>query len=169
MDQSTKMAIHMSAQQRRILKVHGRESNINDACTVSYYCTCHRRPSSSVQRGSAQFSPMLAGDPTTPGWAAAENASRVSLDESIGVPRIPSLPISYEDALPLLKAVENRGSCNGDEWHGGLNDITYCSGPSEGEVHLVNIVENKHTPIWNVIGRIQGKEEPDHAVILGES
>ncbi|KAI7876415.1 Zn-dependent exopeptidase [Lichtheimia hyalospora FSU 10163] len=123
------------------------------------------RSTSSVQRGSAQFTAMLAGDPTTPGWAATKDAPR---NESSEVPNIPSLPISYKDALPLLKAVEYRGTCDNDDWQGGLNVITYCSGPSEGQVHLINIVENKYTPIWNVIGRIQGKEEADHAVILGD-
>lgn len=134
------------------------------------YLCYHRRSSSSVQRGSVQFSPLLAGDPTTPGWAATENASRIPKDESNGIPFIPSLPISYSDALPLLKALEHRGSCDNDDWQQGKpRDIIYCTGPSEGEIHLVNIVEDKYTPIWNVVGHIQGKEEPNHAVILGES
>ncbi|KAI7874511.1 Zn-dependent exopeptidase [Lichtheimia hyalospora FSU 10163] len=107
---------------------------------------------SSVQRGSAQFTPMLADDPTTPEWAATKDAPR---NKSIG------------DALPILKAIEYRGTCDNRDWQGGLKYITYCSGPSEGQVHLINTVESKYMPIWNVIGNIQGKEETDHAVIMG--
>ena len=145
--------------------VHGKGCNtINNA--LHNFILYLRRSPSSVQRGSAQFTAMLAGDPSTPGWAATKDAPR---NKSIGVPNIPSLPISYNDALPLLKAVEYRGVCDSGDWQGGLNSITYCSGPSEGQVHLINTVEYKHTPIWNVIGHIQGKEEADHAVILGKS
>ncbi|KAI9316345.1 hypothetical protein BX666DRAFT_2019438 [Dichotomocladium elegans] len=125
------------------------------------------RSPSSVQRGSVQYNSILTGDPTTPGWAATKDAKRVPRDESPGVPQIPSLPLSYEDALPLLKATDGRGTCDGEGWRGGSSEVQYCSGPSEGYLDLVNIVEDKITPIWNVIGRIEGKEEPDRVVILG--
>lgn len=81
--------------------------------------------------------------------------------------QIPSLPLSYRDALPLLKATHGRGVRGDVDWAGGLEGVDYSSGPSEGNVYLVNKVEDKITPIWNVIGRIQGREEPERAVILG--
>ncbi|KAI8145568.1 hypothetical protein BJV82DRAFT_604242 [Fennellomyces sp. T-0311] len=125
------------------------------------------RPPSSVQRGSVQYASIVTGDPTTPGWAATENAERIERDESPGMTQIPSLPLSYKDALPLLRATQSRGVCDGEDWAGGLEGIEYCSGPTEGDVYLANIVEDKITPIWNVIGRIEGNEEPDRAIILG--
>lgn len=45
--------------------------------------------------------------------------------------------------------------------------MDYFSGPTLGEVELTNHIDNKITPIWNVIGRINGTEEPDRAIILG--
>ena len=112
---------------------------------------------------------MLTGDPLTPGWAATENATRLNRDESTGLPQIPSLPLSYRDALPLLRATENRGVRNDVDWAGGSDEVSYFSGPSEGDVYLANIVDDHIGPIWNVVGRIEGDEEPDHVIIIGKN
>ncbi|KAI9359423.1 hypothetical protein BD770DRAFT_471784 [Pilaira anomala] len=125
------------------------------------------RPKSSVQRGSVQYFSIITGDPLTPGYAATENATRIKLEDSPGLPKIPSLPLSWEDALPLLKATQGFGICCETGWAGGLEEVDYFSGPTEGKVILVNHIENKVTPIWNVISRIEGTEEPDKAIILG--
>lgn len=133
----------------------------------------HRRSLNSVRRDSVEYISMMAGDPSTPGWGATTEQGgngeqqRLDLDSSPAMPQIPSLPISYGDALPLLRATQNIGVCDGEGWQGGLAEVVYCSGPSVGDAELVNQVENKVTPIWNVIGRIEGEQEPDHAVILG--
>lgn len=125
------------------------------------------RSPSSVQRGSVQFLSLLAGDPLTPGYAAKENVTRLPINETISIPKIPSLPISWEDALPLLKALDGHGPKSKADWRGGLTEVGYYVGPSEAEVNLVNDIENKITPIWNVIGKIEGTEEKDRAIILG--
>lgn len=125
------------------------------------------RSKSSAQRGSVQYLSLIAGDPLTPGYAATKDAPRIKPEDSIGLAKIPSLPLSWEDALPLLKATQGLGVVGKQDWAGGLEDVDYFSGPTEGEAILVNHVENKITPIWNVIARIEGAEEPDKAIILG--
>ncbi|CAO3653852.1 unnamed protein product [Cunninghamella echinulata] len=125
------------------------------------------RTPSSVQRGSVSYISLLSGDPLTPGYAATKDAPRIKPEDSPGLTDIPSLPISWEDALPLLKATQGHGVTRKDDWKGGLEDVDYYSGPTLGEVILTNHIENKVTPIWNVIGRINGTEEPDRAIILG--
>ncbi|KAI9317188.1 hypothetical protein BX666DRAFT_1857797 [Dichotomocladium elegans] len=125
------------------------------------------RPESSVQRGSAVFLSVMSGDPLTPGYAATEDAPRLDIDEAPGLPKIPSLPLSYRDALPLLKAMEGRGVQGEGDWAGGLEGVGYYSGPTEGEAELHNVVDNIVTPIWNVMGVIEGSQEPDRAIILG--
>lgn len=125
------------------------------------------RSKSSVQRGSVQYLSLIAGDPLTPGYAATENATRIKAEDSPGLAKIPSLPLSWEDALPLLKATQGLGVRSEKDWTGGLEEVGYFSGPTEGNVVLVNHIENKITPIWNVISRIEGTEEPDRAIILG--
>ncbi|HWW96492.1 MAG TPA: PA domain-containing protein, partial [Edaphobacter sp.] len=67
------------------------------------------RPDSAVQRGSIQFLPIYPGDPTTPGIAATldlPNSKRIPADKlQANQPSIPTNPISYKDAAPILKAL----------------------------------------------------------------
>ena len=56
-----------------------------------------------------------------------------------------SLPISYEDAIPILKQLEGKGSPAaelGKDWVGGLGyyGVEYFVGPSDVEIHFVNKV-----------------------------
>ncbi|KAI9752623.1 MAG: hypothetical protein M1815_000387 [Lichina confinis] len=130
------------------------------------------REPSSVQRGSTQFLSILAGDPTTPGYPSKPGVPRTSPD--IATPTIPSLPISYEDALPLLTALNGHGppaSSFSDFWDGGglgYLGVQYHIGPSPSTLalNLMNDQEYVITPIWNVIGIINGSAS-DEVVILG--
>jgi N-acetylated-alpha-linked acidic dipeptidase len=129
------------------------------------------RNPSSVQRGSVQYLSLIAGDPTTPGYASKPGVPRQ--DPSGFNPTIPSLPISYADALPLLRALNGHGlnaTDLGEHWStGGLyfKDVKYNIGPAPGiVVNLVNEVDYVITPHWNVIGEIKGYI-PDETVILG--
>ena len=54
-----------------------------------------------------------------------------------------SLPISYEDAIPILKQLHGKGipaEDLGKEWIGGLGyyGVEYYTGPSEIDIHFVN-------------------------------
>ncbi|OLL26814.1 putative glutamate carboxypeptidase [Neolecta irregularis DAH-3] len=120
------------------------------------------RQHSSVERGGAQFLSFVAGDPTTPGYPSKEDSKR--MDPQSVIPSIPSLPISYENALPFLKALNGKGM-RFDEWKGEL-DATYNVGPSDVEVNLVNQVTYGIQSVWNVIGTIHGSIE-NEVVILG--
>ncbi len=90
------------------------------------------------------------------------------------IPSIPSIPISYLDALPLLKALNGHGpkaaSFNKDWQQGGLDykGVEYNIGPTPDDLvlNLVNEQEYVTTPIWNVIGVINGTI-PDEVVLLG--
>lgn len=90
-------------------------------------------------------------------------------DEVEGLAKIPSLPLSWQDALPLLKATQGRGVAGDKDWKGGLDEVDYYSGPTEGDVELVNIVDYKITPIWDVIGVIKGTVEPERTIVLGKN
>ncbi|KAI7884133.1 uncharacterized protein EV154DRAFT_428000 [Mucor mucedo] len=125
------------------------------------------RAPSSVQRGAVSYLSLLAGDPLTPGYAATENATRIPMEESVILPTIPSLPLSWRDALPFLKATEGHGVIGEFDWTGGLDQVSYFSGPTEGMVEMENIVEYKVAPVWNVMAKIEGSVEPHRAIILG--
>ncbi|KAJ4368710.1 hypothetical protein N0V86_009619 [Didymella sp. IMI 355093] len=130
------------------------------------------REPSSVQRGSVQFLSFAPGDPTTPGYPSKPGVPRLPVDHAI--PSIPSIPISYEDALPLLKALNGHGpkaSSFSTSWHGGGLDykgVEYNIGPSPSglTLNLVNEQEYVTTPLWNVVGVINGTI-PDEVIVLG--
>uniref|UniRef100_A0A060T6Z2 ARAD1B23584p n=1 Tax=Blastobotrys adeninivorans TaxID=409370 RepID=A0A060T6Z2_BLAAD len=125
------------------------------------------RNPSSVQRGSVQFLPLLPGDPTTPGYASKPGVDRT--DPYFSIPSIPSIPISYRDALPLLKQLNGHGPGPeeiGDGWKGDLDDFDYSAGPSVVDVNVFNEQDYDIRPIWNVIGRIEGVIK-DEAIVIG--
>ncbi|KAI9802473.1 MAG: hypothetical protein M1825_002858 [Sarcosagium campestre] len=150
----------------------GDDGDITEANGKKPYPHGPARNPSSVQRGSASFLSMGPGDPTTPGYPSLPGAPRRDTNGSI--PSIPSIPISYRDALPLLKALNGHGpnaSSFNKYWQGGglaYKDVEYNIGPSPDTlaVNLVNEQEYVTTPIWNVIGIINGSI-PDEVVILG--
>ena len=126
------------------------------------------RQHSSVQRGSVQFLSVYPGDPTTPGEPAYPNVTRI---EGGNFPSIPSLPISFEDALPILKHLEGKGPKAADlgaEWVGGLGffGLDYFVGPSEADLHLVNEVNTRVMPIWNTMATVPGYIT-DEVIVVG--
>ncbi|KAJ1982422.1 Vacuolar protein sorting-associated protein 70 [Dimargaris xerosporica] len=127
------------------------------------------RPAYSVQRGSVQNLAMYPGDPLTPGQPATPAMDRLPREDANNLPKIPSIPLSYQNAQPILEAMAHHGvpaTEMGKDWRGALN-VTYTTGPSQAEVRLVNQMTEKITPIWNVVARIEGWEEPNQAVIIG--
>jgi N-acetylated-alpha-linked acidic dipeptidase len=85
-------------------------------------------------------------------------------------PRIPSIPISWQDALPLLEALDGNGpsgeEINRTNWIGAA-DYSYSSGPAPGvTLSMSNVMEDNTTAIWNSIGIINGTSE-DEVVIVG--
>ena len=128
------------------------------------------RNPSSVQRGSVDFLSDLSGDPTTPGYPSLPGAPRV--DPQWAIPYIPSHPISFRDALPLLRALNGHGPEVSDlQWEkGGLayKNVTYNIGPSPAGtvINLYNKMENAIAPCYDVIGVINGTIA-DEVVIIG--
>ena len=119
---------------------------------------------SAVQRGSVMDMPTYPGDVLTPGIGATKTAKRLSFEEASTITKIPVLPISYRDALPLLSAME--GPVVPSEWHGGL-PITYHLGPGPAKVKLNLKFNWKTTIAYNVIAKLEGSEYPDEWIIRG--
>ena len=130
------------------------------------------RNPSSVQRGSVQYMSIAPGDPTTPGYPSLPGVPRQNPNGS--TPSIPSVPISYLDALPILRSLNGHGpsaSSFNEFWQGGgLNykGVDYNIGPSPTDLvlNLVNEQDYVTTPLWNVIGIINGTI-PDEVIIIG--
>jgi len=122
------------------------------------------RNENSVQRGSVMDFTEHDGDPLTPFVGATENAKRLRRQDSSAITKIPVLPISYKDALPLLRALE--GPVVPQEWRGDL-PITYHIGPGPAKVHLKLEFNWDLVPIYDVVARMNGTTYPDEWIIRG--
>jgi N-acetylated-alpha-linked acidic dipeptidase len=118
-----------------------------------------------AQRGSVADLPLYAGDPLTPGIGSTPGAKRLDIkDPGTSLTKIPVLPISYSDALPLLRALD--GPIAPTAWRGAL-PITYHLGPGKATVHMKLEFDFKTVPAYDVIARMRGSERPDEWVIRG--
>ena len=84
--------------------------------------------------------------------------------KSNNITKIPVLPISYKDALPLLRSL--KGHVAPEAWRGSL-PIPYHLGPGPAQVHLKLEFNWDIVPIYNVIARMPGRELPDQWIIRG--
>jgi N-acetylated-alpha-linked acidic dipeptidase len=117
-----------------------------------------------AQRGSVADMPLYPGDPLTPGVAATPEARRLPLSEARTLTRIPVLPISWADALPLLR--ELGGPTAPEPWRGAL-PLTYHLGPGPARVHLKVAFDWKQAPAYDVIAVMGGSEREDQWIIRG--
>ncbi len=122
------------------------------------------RPWQGVQRGSVMDMPTYPGDPQTPMRPAKKGTERIPLSEVTTLQKIPVQPISYEDALPILRNLE--GKVVPENWRGGL-PVTYHHGPGPAIVHINLKFDWSVRPIVNVIGYLRGTEEPDKIIMAG--
>jgi N-acetylated-alpha-linked acidic dipeptidase len=122
------------------------------------------RPKDGAQRGSVMDMPVYPGDPLTPDIGATKDAKRLDRKDAITIMKIPVLPISYADALPLLQSL--KGPVAPNSWRGGL-PITYHVGPSVEKTHLQLAFNWDIKQLYDVIAKLPGSELPDEWVIRG--
>ena len=122
------------------------------------------RNDSGAQRGSVMDMPQYPGDPLTPGVGATATARRLDRKDVTTLTKIPVLPISYGDALPLLRSIS--GPVAPQEWRGSL-PITYHIGPGSARVHLKLEFNWNMVPARDVIARLRGSQRPDEWIIRG--
>jgi len=101
-----------------------------------------------VQRGNAKYSWFWHGDPLTPGVAATATAKRLDPRSAPTLPKIPAAVLS---------------AAAGQEIRSRLSG----AGPGPAVVAMDVAMTNRLRPIYDVIARIEGREEPDREVILG--
>jgi N-acetylated-alpha-linked acidic dipeptidase len=104
-------------------------------------------------------------------WRSADAGYRVDTWGTTSGPadaptltKIPTLPISYGDAQPLLAAMGGRMAPVA--WRGAL-PVTYHLGPGPTQVHLKVAFNWDIKPLYNVVARIQGSTFPDEWIIRG--
>jgi N-acetylated-alpha-linked acidic dipeptidase len=122
------------------------------------------RPEDGVQRGSVMDMVYYSGDPLTPGVGATPGAKRLDIKDVTTITKIPTLPLSYGDAKPLLAALT--GPVAPADWRGALQ-LTYHIGPGPAKVHLKVKANWDTKPLYDVIAKIPGSTEPDEWIIRG--
>jgi len=125
------------------------------------------RPDTGVQRGSIGYMFQFPGDPTTPGVASVPSlpdSKRTPPEQSAQLPKIPTTPISYADAWPILERLG--GPASPRDWQGSL-PFTYHVGPGPITVKMHLKQDYQLRTIWNVVGRIRGSQLPDEWVVAG--
>ncbi len=122
------------------------------------------RPEHGAQRGSVADMPLHPGDPLTPFVGATKNARRLKREDAKTLTRIPVLPISYADALPLLR--ELGGPVAPQEWRGAL-PVAYRLGPGPAKVHLKLEFDWKQVTAYDVVAKLEGSEHPDQWILRG--
>ena len=85
-------------------------------------------------------------------------------NKSAQLPRIPTTPLSYADAWPILEHLGGPDSPR--EWQGSL-PFTYHVGPGPAKVKIHLKQDYQFRTIWDVIGRVRGSELPDEWVVAG--
>ncbi|MBV8890854.1 MAG: M28 family metallopeptidase, partial [Acidobacteria bacterium] len=125
------------------------------------------RPDTGVQRGSIGYMFEFPGDPTTPGIASLPGLAeerRIPPEQSAQLPKIPTTPLSYQDAWPIL---ENLGGAESPrDWQGAL-PFTYHLGPGPVRLKIHLRQDYRYRTIWDVIGQIRGSEVPQEWVVAG--
>ncbi len=122
------------------------------------------RPEHGVQRGSVSDWPTETGDPLTPGYGAVEGAPRIPLSEAKTMVHIPTVPISWGEAIHFLAALG--GPVAPKSWRGAL-PITYHVGGDGPRARLAIQANWDQKPVYDVIAVMKGAAQPDEWVIRG--
>ena len=126
------------------------------------------RPDTGVQRGSVQYMFKYPGDASTPDVASTPGlpaSRRLSPAQMGSLPTVPSMPLSYHDAGPIL---ENMGGPVAPrEWQGALPFSYHIGGVGLIRVHLRLKMDYAERTVWDVIGKTPGTEFPDEWVVAG--
>ncbi len=124
------------------------------------------RPVAAGQRGSVQFLFQYPGDPLTPGKPAIPGTPRISLEEAYAdIPRIPVQPLAYDEARKLIAPL--KGPVRPRGFQGGFPFAYHVGGTNDVRVHLKTDMDYQSRTLWDVVARIDGDEEKDRWVIMG--
>jgi N-acetylated-alpha-linked acidic dipeptidase len=121
-------------------------------------------PLSHIQRGGIPYDFIYPGDPLTPEWASKPGARRLSPGEAATLPKIISVPLSAENARPLLESLD--GETAPPAWQGAL-PITYRLAGSQTKVRMQVEMEDPIRTITNVIGSLKGTDHPEELIVVG--
>ncbi|EPX71538.1 Tre1 family protein [Schizosaccharomyces octosporus yFS286] len=125
-----------------------------------------------LYRGSVAKSYYYLGDPLTPGVPSHWDSSRIRPENAQVLPKVVAIPVTYRDAMDLLKRLKGRGEqISADRWKLRLPSSLELWTGSSSESPLMLQIESefdtkKNQPVVNILGQITGRE-PDQVLIIG--
>jgi len=123
------------------------------------------RPVASGLRGSVQYLFDYPGDPLTPGKPSIAGVPRLKPEEATDLTKIPVQPIAYDVAKTLISPL--RGPVRPKGFQGGLPLAYHVGGTPDVKVRLKTDMDYKVRTIWDVVARIEGNQERDRWVVMG--
>jgi N-acetylated-alpha-linked acidic dipeptidase len=117
-----------------------------------------------IQRGSIEYIWQYPGDPLTPGAPSTRGTPRLDPEDATNLPKIPTTPLSYGDAKPMLQALG--GPEAPEEFQGGL-PFKYHVGPGPTKTRLNLDIAYEQERVNNVVAEIRGAKHPEQKVVLG--
>ncbi|MBS1792486.1 MAG: M28 family peptidase [Acidobacteria bacterium] len=123
------------------------------------------RSENGAQRGSVADMPVFPGDVLTPGIPATKDAKRLDRKDAPTITKIPVMPISYGDALPLLRNLG--GPVVPEAWRGALPITYHFGGDDSAKAHFKLEFNWDIKPIYDVLAKMPGAERPDEWIIRG--
>ncbi len=121
------------------------------------------RPWEGIQRGSFLDVPIYPGDPLTPFQPSIPGVERIAIEDAQTIQKIPVQPISYGEALKILRHIA--GPVVPREWQGGL-PLTYHIGPGPARIEMHVEYDYQQRPVWNVFGKVAGEIEPEKFILV---
>jgi N-acetylated-alpha-linked acidic dipeptidase len=121
------------------------------------------RPWEGIQRGSFMDVPIYPGDPLTPFQPSIPGVERIAIEDAQNIQKIPVQPISYGEALKILRHIA--GPVVPGEWQGGL-PLAYHIGPGPARIEMHVEYDYQQRPVWNVFGKVIGEIEPEKFILV---
>jgi hypothetical protein len=110
----------------------------------------------SAERRAVAIPEFYTGDPLTPGWSSGVASERMDQSE-VPLPKLPSASLTWNQAKQLWGKLDQ-----------GYKFDDFQSGDKSLQITLNNkVVYKENHAIWNVLGKIDGKEQSDKAMIIG--
>lgn len=115
-----------------------------------------------IQKINVGLTRVSPGDILTPGWASEDGyVTRLPWFKSEITPKLPTIPISYRDGEKFLNKL-NKGFKFDDGFYSGNDN------PHKIKLKITNDQRPTHQ-IWNVVGSIQGREQPGKGIVIGSA
>ncbi|ODV88307.1 hypothetical protein CANARDRAFT_26456 [[Candida] arabinofermentans NRRL YB-2248] len=132
----------------------------------------------SIQREPVASPEYFPGNMLSPGFAVMS-----AIDDDVDIsevwdalpttPKIPSIPISWNDFKNIMKNIESSGE-RIDLWdvtfNGNNGKAEIWAGSNDYQIVMDNsLTQRVNKELWNIVGKIQGSEQSNFDIIIGAS